>query len=368
MNIAAEKSAARWKLLLLGYFCVYFLFWTLAPFVQHQAPPDDNLEQLDWVRHLAFGYPKHPPFPTWILGLAQLIAPSGVPLTFALGAAEVGALLALAYWVGRKTLGNQAAVIGALMMTCITYYTLRMGFYNHNTALMVGTAAAMTCTWQASTTNLRRWWVLLGVCWAAGMLSKYQMAVSIVCNVAFLLWDTDRRPRNVRGGAIAAAVGVALFVPHILWLIQNHFPSFDYAAKSLAAHLPVGARLHNLLAFLANQVLRLMPAAALAAILQGLAARRASPRAIDAHDNPRAERFWAIHAFAPFIIMACMGVLAGVDLEMHWGTAFLWVWPLWFLSTARGRRLAAADNRSIALAAIAVQSLLIVGKILLPDV
>jgi 4-amino-4-deoxy-L-arabinose transferase-like glycosyltransferase len=355
-----------WPVFVLGYLCLYFVLWTVIPFVQHQAPPDDNLEQLNWVHHLALGYSKHPPFPTWVLWAAQCILPGGVALTYVLGAAQVAAMLGMAHWLGRMTLGNTAAAIGALMITCITYYTLRMGFYNHNTAVMVGNAAAMACTWQASTTNLRRWWVLLGACWAAGMLSKYQMAVPIFCNVLFLLTDSQRRAQNVRGGVIAGGVAVGLFLPHVLWLVQNHFPSFDYAAKSLAAHLPATARFGNLLSFATNQALRLLPAVVFATLLRKLAGRGAAS-AIDPGPR-RVGRFWAIHAFTPFIIMACMGVLGGVDLQMHWGTAFLWVWPLWFLSTARGRRLAAANQRSIAVAAIAVQSLLIVGKILLPDV
>ena len=65
--------------------------------------------------------------------------------------------------------------------------------------------------------------------------------------------------------------------------------------------------------------------------------------------------------------MAAMTLIGGVDLEMHWGTAYLWSMPLWYLSLADGERTARVPIRD-AFAALAVaQALLMTGKVLFPD-
>jgi hypothetical protein len=45
--------------------------------------------------------------------------------------------------------------------------------------------------------------------------------------------------------------------------------------------------------------------------------------------------------------MELMGLLLGVDLQMHWGTAFLWMLPLWLMTTSWGDRLVAIGPRTV---------------------
>jgi 4-amino-4-deoxy-L-arabinose transferase-like glycosyltransferase len=355
----------------IAYLLVYFVFWTAIDTAFHQEPPIDNVEQLNWALHPALGYAKHPPFPTWILWTAEQFFPAGMLLTYLLGAAEVLLTLALAFALGRATLGTHRAWLGALMVTCISYHTLRMHFFNHNTALLCANAAAMLCAWHAGNTPRLRWWALLGVSWAAGMLSKYQMALPIACNLAYLLWSRGPTRRLLIGLAVASSVSAILLAPHILWLIQNHFPTFSYASEHLSTSLPPVRRVDTLLRFFSNQLLRVLPVIALAALLHRMGRRGSGggePAEPEAPASPAALRFWAIHAFGPLILMSLMALLGGVDLEMHWGTAFLWALPLWFLSTDSGRVLARVPPPRAMIAIGTTQLLLIGGKILLPHI
>ena len=47
-----------------------------------------------------------------------------------------------------------------------------------------------------------------------------------------------------------------------------------------------------------------------------------------------------IHAFAPFVLMVLLTLMGGVALQIHWGTAYLWLTGLWFMSSDSGRKLA----------------------------
>jgi len=387
------RSLMPWAL---AYLLSFALFWSAAPGLLGLAPPPDNLEQLDWARHPALGYAKHPPLPTLILWLFEQVAPAGIPLTYALGGLQVLLTTTLAWLTARATLDGTRAALGAALITCISYYTLRLHYYNHNTALLCATAASMLCVWQAVRSGRWSWWVALGLCWAAGLMCKYQMALAILCNLAFAVRTARAgavRPtlglraepargwlgmhaqaaRPWAGLCLSAAVAAVACLPHLLWLVRHHFPSFAYAGAQLDAALPPVGRLDSLLRFSASQALRLLPAAVVLMAWRVMASRLdAAERSRPAHEHAAttaaaAREFWTIHAWGPFVAMAAMTLLGGVDLEMHWGTAYLWAMPPWYLSRADGERTSQVPIRD-AFAVLAVaQALLMTGKVLFPD-
>lgn len=368
VRVPGSRAAA------IGYLAAFAVFWTFAPMLLGQAPPPDNLEQLAWAQHPALGFAKHPPLPTLVLWLAQRLLPAGESLTYALGGLEVLLTIACAWFAGRASLGEGRGRFGALLLTLISYHTLRLHYYNHNTALLCATAAAALCTWHAVESGRWRWWLGLGACWGAGMLCKYQMVLSVACNLAFIFLA-------LRGGesrllprlAASTAVACALFTPHLLWLAAHHFPSFDYAASQLDAHLSGIGRLDSLARFFSSQALRALPAMVLLAAMAWLGRRQpAEPAPADAlFRSPTvgiaARRFWAIHAIGPFALMAVICLAGGVDLEMHWGTAFLWALPMWLLSTRAAAPLARLPTRDAFAALAMMQALLMCGKVLFPE-
>ena len=335
-------------------FCVsVLLVWSIAPLVGHWDVPADNLEQLNWALTPDLGYTKHPPFPTWVLLAFQQVLPNGLWLTYALGASCVAVGMWVAFRLTSELQGRRAAVVAVLLMSVLTYYTQRLHFYNHNTAMLVAHACATFFVWRALVRGGAVWWWLLGIAWGAGMLSKYQMVLSIACSVVYLAlatrhgpWAAERRD-VLRGVAIAAIVALAVVSPHLVWLVQNDFPTFAYASHSMGADLPLAARPRDLGAFFGNQVGRTLPAIALGALLLAFDRRpraRLDQLADDAAPPLREQAAAArlllpIHALGPFVLMALLSAFAGMDLQMHWGTAFLWLLVPTALATSWGRRV-----------------------------
>lgn len=354
----------RLALALAGALLLWFATWLALPLLFDPEIPGDNLEQLDWAHHPAWGYAKHPPFPTWILWCFQQMFAPTLSLTYFLGALQVMFLMAMAWQLARESLDGITPWIAALMVACITYYTSRMHYYNHNTALMTAYAASLLALWRAVTTNQMRWWGLLGVAWAVGMLSKYQMALLIGCNALFL-WDVHwRKAAHVlRGFALAFMVAALLLSPHVIWLVRNHFPSFGYASVTLAAHLGFIDRLRNVLHFVLHQAGRVAPLLALVAML-AWRMRESDPQAPEPGVSSTLSlslRFWTIHAWGPLVGISLIGIVFGAAVETHWGMASLWTVPFWILCTHRGRRWASAPPSFIGWTTVAIQSLMIAG-------
>ena len=364
---AVAGDAARTRAWVLGgALILWFALWLAMPlFFDHDHVSSDNLEQLAWAQHPAWGYAKHPPFPTWVLWCFERVFTPGVTLTFFLGALQVATLLWMTRLLARDSLPGVVSWFAPLMVACISYYTVRMHFYNHNTALMVAYAVALFALWRAVMHGGTRWWLLLGIAWGVGMLSKYQMALLIGCNLAFL-WSMRGlgAKRLIRGLLLASIVAAALLAPHVAWLVQNHFPSFGYASTKLAAHLGMYDRMYDALGFLLHQCLRLAPLAILLALLtrrMRAAPEQRSQAPLEPAGDAVARRFWAIHAWGPIAGIALLGVLLGAAVENHWGMPTLWTVPCWLLTTARGRRWATAPLGTVLRAAVPVQALMVVG-------
>jgi len=221
---------------------------------------------------------------------------------------------------------------------------------------MCAHAIACLCVWRALVRGGTLWWWLLGLAWGAGMLSKYQMVLGIACNLAYLViatrtspWREERRDL-ARGVLLASAVAALVILPHAIWLIRNDFPTFGYASHSMAAHLPLAARPADIGAFLGNQLGRLLPPFLLAVLLVTLQ-RRSSPTRqepaepsvmLPAAGSPAARWLLPIHAIGPFVLMTALSAFLGMDLQMHWGTAFLWMVVPLALGTRAGQRVVQA--------------------------
>jgi hypothetical protein len=368
----APRTASMPYGLLAAYVGLYLIFWVLLPLLLGQTPPPDNFEQLNWALHPALGYAKHPPLPTLVLWAVERVLPAGIPLTYALGGAMVLSLLAVAWLAVRESLGPRAAWVAVPLITLVSYHTLRLHYYNHNTTLLAATAVAALCCWRAVRGSGTAWWAGLGAAWAAGMLCKYQMVLGIGSNVAFAALMLRSRPRElVRGLAIAGAVAAVGFAPHLAWLAMHRFPTLDYAAGVLGSHLSVLGRIDSLARFLASQASRLVGCVLAVALLHGLGAgpgeRGPAPGSPPLPAPDAGVWFWRIHAFGPLVLMALMALVGGVDLEMHWGTAYLWALVPWYLSTRRGARLEGYAPVRVLAVVGAVQALLMTGKVLFPE-
>jgi len=354
----APDVTSRWLGIVAAYALLHALAWAILPLAIHAVQPADNYEQLRWAQHLAWGYDKHPPFPTILLWLFERVFPAGIPLTYALGGLQVITMLVATWWITRPLLDGKRALLAVLFVSCVTYYANRLHYYNHNTALLMACALSAACAFKAAQTGKWTWYSLLGIAWGLGLLSKYQMVIAIACDLIFLWWVAGHELRKLIARLTIASCACALVVaPHFFWLVDNHFPSFQYAAKFVAANLPWGRRPADIVGFLLDQALRFGPLGGLLLILGRFkSVRAAAARALPARDaSPLAAPFLAIHAWGPLALMSSLSLLFGTNLQMHWGTAFIWTIPIWFLRTPFGKAVATLPMRTLFIAVVFLQ-------------
>lgn len=316
-------STARHQLLLFG--AAYLILWTICAALIPRAMHIDSIEQVVWSQSWQWGYYKHPPLPSALMRALNLAfgGPSQALTAFA---AQGSSVVAMGYvWLlARQMLAPRLTVVAVLLTSLLSYHTINALTLNHNTVSLPFTAAAFYYFYRGVVSGKRRHWLCLGVAAALAMLTKYSAVLALASLLVFVitqrLW---RDARVLRGLALSLAVFGILLIPHVHWLIVNHFPTFHYAEHQLA---PSKNRFVELLRFLINQASRVSVMALMAWLL--LRSDRAFGNGggdANEHLTPRERfdrRFLLVTLCVPLALAVAPALLRDDSLDSNWVTAY----------------------------------------------
>jgi 4-amino-4-deoxy-L-arabinose transferase-like glycosyltransferase len=348
-------------------FLLFAAVWLVVLDVTSFAPPVDNIEQLVWARSLEWGYYKHPPLPTFIARMAAAAFGATAWTTYLLGAATTLAAMAIFWRLLRHLRGARYATIAVLAALCVTFYNDRLYYYNHNIVLLLVVTAAAALCWRAFERRDLRWWAALGVVLGLGALTKYQVAVTVVCLACFWISQRGwRDPVHRTGLLLAALVALLMFTPHLLWLRSHDFGPVTYATRSsLGMDLGPAARTLNALGWLADALLnRCLPALILLWVALRSAARLSAfmPAATQHHaavHAPSSRALLVCWGVVPLVFMPLVALLFGAELQLQWGTPFLLFVVPCVMELAAPARWNAASQRTAWTAFATIQCLLV---------
>ena len=367
VDAVAQALRRHWALVLA---LALVAMWVSVPAGVSPGQWGDNFEQYVWAHSLEWGYHKHPPLPTWLLGGLIALAGPSPHWAYALAGLCTAGTAFFTYRLAGLLLPGSLAGLAMLAWGLQQAFSMRAQVYNHNTVMMLAVSAAAWWVLQALQARALRWWVLAGLAAAAAMLSKYQAIVPLCGLVLGLLLTGEMARRDVRRGLlVAAAVALLGLAPHLAWMVHHDFATLRYAGQGGHA-LPWGERGLSVLSFLAQQVRLLFPAllfAGLLWLLPGLRIRPAIAGAaaalpqraadLDLAEGPAQQRwrrawFVALIGF-PLVITLLTCPAFGLKLQNHWGfqcLQFVSLWGAWRL-----RSLTRRPAVFVAVVAVAVQ-------------
>jgi len=334
------------------------MLWALWAVAFNTAQFGDNLEQFNWSHSLEWGYYKHPPMPTWLLGSAIHLFGHSRWWAIVLAAACALGTAVLTGSIAKQLLGARAAAAVLLLWSLQLCFSARVQLYNHNTVLVLFIAATVWCALRTQRGGAG-WWIATGACAGAALLSKYQALVPLGGLLLALAWSGRlRTPAQRTGLALAVLVALMMFAPHVTWVANHDFTTLRYASESFDPEGPEH-RLMVLLSFIANQVRMVFPALAAALICWLLARRQRGSAAPVAPQAPaglplREVRIWLFGLiWGPFLALVVLDLAGGVTLRNHWGVQtmqFVTLWMAW-----RWQRFLVGDLRRLIVVAFVVQ-------------
>ena len=221
-NTIRDRSLLWVYVIALFYFTLHLLTSTRYGYFR------DALYYLACSEHLAFGYVDQPP------------------------------LIAVLGWIARHTLGTSLpallfwpALAGALRIVLTALFARELGAGRFGSVLAAALAATPGVWWvidhQFAMNGLEplfwgglayvtlrlintanpKLWLAFGVIAGLGLLNKYSIVIFAAALLAGLLLTRERKilftPWIVLGGAVA----ILIFLPNLIWNIQNHWPFLE---------------------------------------------------------------------------------------------------------------------------------------------
>ena len=224
----------------------------------------DELYYIACARHLAWGYVDHPPLSVAVLAGVRAALGDSRPALRLLPALVGAAVVLLAGWLAREIGGGRVAMVLAAIAALVAPVYLAIDhFYSMNAleGLFWTVAVCLVArilrmrgvvTWQT--------WAVLGVVLGLGLLNKASLLWLIGGVFLGLVLTPQRRLLRSPGPWLAVVIAAALLAPHVVWQIDNGWPTREFmqnaTGEKMAAISP--------LAFLRAQIDDMHPLNALA--------------------------------------------------------------------------------------------------------
>ncbi|MEJ2040392.1 MAG: glycosyltransferase family 39 protein, partial [Desulfosarcinaceae bacterium] len=222
------------------------------------VPDETNYWQ--WARHLAWGYHDQAPLIAWAIHattslLGQTEIGVRLPSILSMTIASIYLLL-----IARRWISDRVAFQAVLISQTILAFNIG--------ALLATADGLQGAAWAAATYHTarafedNRWtqWMLGGLCFGLGMLSKYTMVLFLLCILLFALLSPDHRRRLLQlRPYLACMFGLGLFTPVVLWNAAHHWNSVRHVAHIGGADQAFALHFNYLADFFGSQAALLSP-------------------------------------------------------------------------------------------------------------
>ena len=211
------------------FLVLHVVLWSLLPLIR-EILPIDAMECIYWGSLLDFGTNKHPPLAAWFAYFVYNIFKSDFSI-YLLGQLSVLFGFIYLYKLGCIFFDKTKAMLSVMLMEACFAYTY-MGIYdgfNPNFLLLAFFPAITYYFYKAiHEANIKNW-IFLGIFVGLSFLAKYQTLMLFVPLFIYLLnTKTGRAQFKKKGFYLAFVISVLIVLPHLIWLYNNDFFSFNY--------------------------------------------------------------------------------------------------------------------------------------------
>ncbi len=240
MNTKTSKQTLTdWQLLLLlAATRLLFHVFTNNQYGFHR----DALAFLDNGQHLAWGYVAYPP-------LTPFVGRVGLEL-FGLSLVGIKSLAALAQCVAMVFTGLMAKELGggrgAQVVTAVAAGISLMSLFMSTLFQYISFdylwwVLAMYAFIRLLNSDNPRWWLALGAAFGLGMMTKYTMLFLVTAVLLTVLFSRQLRAHLKSPWLWAgAALSLLIFLPNLIWQVQNNFVSLEFLTTIRARDVALG--------------------------------------------------------------------------------------------------------------------------------
>ena len=187
----------------------------------------DEFDYLSCGNHLAWGYVDQPPLLPFLVRISRIILGDSLRSIRFLPALSISLVVVLTAMIAREFGGRRYALILSAVAIVITPMYLSDG--SLLTTNCLEPLLWMGCVYFATLAVTRdaRYWIGFGVVAGLGLEEKYSIAIFGFGIVVGLLLTKERRALLNKWFWRAGAAALLIFLPNLIWNVQNHFPFLE---------------------------------------------------------------------------------------------------------------------------------------------
>ncbi len=223
----------------------------------------DELYYVACSKHLDFGYVDHPPLVALLTWFARTLFGDSLTSLRLFPALAAGGTVFLTVLIARRMGGGMyAGELAGLLTAFAPIYIANFGFLSMNAFDILLWTAAIWCLVALIDSGEPRFWIAFGIVTGLGLQNKISMLFLGFGAVVGMFLSSGWRPFLNRWFWLAGAIAIGLFLPHLIWQVQNDWPTVEFMRNATQEkNLPISP-----IEFLAEQVMLMGPAVAAVAL------------------------------------------------------------------------------------------------------
>lgn len=208
-------------------------------------PPNvsfDEAQYWAWAQTIQLGYYSKPPMVAWVIAATTALFGDGEGAVKLGSALAQGGVAVVLLFLGRALFGGRLGAWAGAAWITMPAVSLSSVMITTDPFLLLFWSLALLALVEAPRrgAGVNRWWLLFGVAFGLGLLSKYAMAFFLACLAVWLVWDRAARPLlRMPGLWTGLGLGVLIYLPNLVWNATNGFVSYAHTRDNanLKGHL-----------------------------------------------------------------------------------------------------------------------------------
>jgi hypothetical protein len=228
MQVAPQKTSQQTYRTLFWLFLALITIFRLLLADKFGLGVDES-HYLLYSRHLAWGYFDHPPMVAFLAALTTLFGESVFWVRLGPILCSTASLILLRYLVLTLYQDERLAFGSAVLLQMMPYQHLLMVALLPDATLNLFWCGTLLAVWKAIKTGKWSMWILSGLLFGGTLLSKYHGVLLAGCLLGYFITSGNHRFWLQKlQPYIAALIGLAVFMPNILWNSSHDWISYSY--------------------------------------------------------------------------------------------------------------------------------------------
>ena len=209
-----KKNISRVFLVFLFF---HLTIWTLIPAISNVNLPLDTIEALAWGSNLEWGFNKHPPLSAFILEIFfQIFGRQDWAYYFLSQIFVLAAFIIIYKFSIDFFKDNSLALISVLLLERIFFYNFTTPEFNVNVCQLPLWASSIYFTWRCFKYDELLDYIILGICFGLGILSKYLFLYLVIGIKLLFLYFLIKNKIKSKKFLIVGPIVLLIILPRLL--------------------------------------------------------------------------------------------------------------------------------------------------------